>query len=254
MRFWLLAILMAAPGCGELPASAWRELGEAKTDYLDQDYPAATNRLDRFLQAYPKHKDAAEGYYLRALCRVRMSEKPGALEDVQQCIRVSQDEALRAKGHAMAASLLYETGRTRAAIEHFARAVGRLPEQPPTDLARYRYGVCLQREGRWKEARLQFAAVFQRYPGSDLAPNARQMHDWPHDHFSIQCGAFRDEAGAKRVAGDLKKAGLRARVETRPRRGERLYMVFAGRYPMFDQARDAVRRVQRHVQDALIVP
>ena len=114
--------------------------------------------------------------------------------------------------------------------------------------------VQLASEGRWREARLQFAAVYQRYPSSDLAPKAREMYQWPDQAFAIQCGAFRDRSGAQKLANKLKRSGLDARVETRPRSGEVLYVVYVGRYPQYRGAQEALRAIRRYVSDALIVP
>ncbi len=96
--------------------------------------------------------------------------------------------------------------------------------------------------------------MFQRYPDSPAAGHAKRMYDWPHDYFSIQCGAYREKAGATKLQEELKKAGLRARVETHPRGGEPLHKVLVGRYPRYDQARDMLRSVQHRVSDALVVP
>lgn len=252
----LLVLMPLAPmtGCADLPPSARQQLIKAYGQYRDQEYSAATATLDVILDEYPRHHESAEGYYLRALCRAARSQKTQATSDALSCVKYSTQKDLTAKAHAMSGSLLFEVGKTSEAIRHYTAALRGLPEKPPTDLVRYRYGLCLQREARWREARLQFAAVFQRYPSSNLAEHARRMYDWPHDHYSVQCGAFREKDGATKLVATLKKAGLRARVESFSRSGELLYMVYTGRYPMYGQAKDALGTVKQHVPDALIVP
>ncbi len=255
-RGWLvlLATMITAPGCAELPASAKQQLIDAYGAYTRKDPQSAKRTLDAFLSQYPEHPESAEAYYLRALCLAEASDKAQANTDAQQCIRLTHNVELAAKAHAMAGTLLMESGKTAAAIRHYSDALKGMPERPPTDLVRYRYATCLQREGDWRQARLEFAAVFQRYPTGALAEHARRMYDWPHDFFSIQCGAFRERRGADELASKLKRAGLDGRVEMRPRSGEPMNMVFVGRFPQYAQGEEALRVVQRQVAGAMIVP
>lgn len=256
VRLLVLPAMALATGCASLPASARQQLIEAYGQYCQKDYRSASSTLDGILKEYPRHQESAEAYYLRALCNAELSRRRQATSDAMSCIRYTKDSGLRARAHAMAGSLLFEADRSSEAIPHYAKALSNISDLPQKekDLLRYRYGLSLQREGRWRDSRLEFAAVFQRYPTSDLAPHARRMYDWPHDCYSIQCGAFRDRAGASKLVAKLKKVGLRVRVESRPRSGEPLQMVYEGRYQSYGLARDALRSVRRRVADALIVP
>lgn len=249
-----LAIAFVSSGCAELPASAKQQKLDAEVAYRERNFSRAEATLNDFLTQYPNHVESADAYYLRALCHTEQSHKYRAVADVNNCIRLSRDADLAAKAHAMAGALLFEQGKFNDAATHFAAALPRLPETPPTDLVRYRYALSLQRLGDWSKARLEFAAVFQRYPGSDLAPHARLMYEWPSNHFAIQCGAFRDAAGAEEFKKKLVAKGLSVSVDRRPRAGESLYVVFVGRYPRYDQAEESLREVRRHVPDALIKP
>ncbi|MBN2562413.1 MAG: SPOR domain-containing protein [Phycisphaerae bacterium] len=252
----IVLVLPLASGCAELPASAWKDLTRAETEYRDSQYDAAAARLDIFLKTYPEHRDSAQAYYLRSLCRAKQSQKSRARADALSCIKLSHTQELSAKAHAMVGELLYEEGQAAEAIPHYAAALRGLPGATlrEADVIRYHYGQCLQREGDWRGARLEFAAVYQRYPGSPCAEHAKRMYEWPYDYFSIQCGAYREKAGAGKLEAALKEAGLRARVETRPRGGELLHVVFVGRYPRYDQAQGAIAAVQRNVSDAIVVP
>ena len=250
-------------GCAQLPDSAWQQLKQAQRDYDNRAYHVAEGKLDAVLKKYsgrgvPLHEGepafAAEAYYLRSLCYTKLSNKARAESDARHCLKLSKDPKLTARAHATLATLLYETNRIKEALPHFAEALKGLPEKPPTDLLRYRFGLCLQRENHWKEARLQFAAVFQRYPKGSPAQHAKRLYDWTHDYYSIQCGAFREKGKAAKLERRLKRAGLPSRVESLPRSGELLYMVYVGQYPRYEQARDALSSVQRHISDAIVMP
>ena len=267
VRMFLLPVLSFLPvGCVEIPTAAWEQLSAARRDYDKRAYRIATGKVDAALEKYVHRGGsadtvppgagafAAEAYYLRSLCGTKTFNKVRAEADARQCLKLSKDADLTARAHANLATLLYEANRIREAIPHFRAALKGLPDRPPTDLMRYRYGLSLQRENRWKEARLQFAAVFQHYPTGTSAQHAKRLYEWPHDFYSIQCGAFRDKSKAAKLERKLKRAGLRSKVETRPRSGELLYVVYVGRYPRYNGARDSLRSVQRVVSDALVVP
>jgi len=256
-RVGCLCIALASPwlaGCTEMPPAAKQQLSDAEGAYRQENYPAALSTLNTLLSQYPEYPEAADAYYLRALCYAKQSNKQKAVEDAQHSIRLCKQDDLKAKAHATAATLLWESGKTAAAIHHYAEALKGLPETPPTDLVRFRYGMCLQREGQWRQAREQFTTISQKYAGSGLAEHARRMNEWPVDGFRIQCGAFREPAEANRLAEKLGKAGLAARMESRDRSGETLNTVYVGQYSRYDQAQQALRAVQRQVSDAAIVP
>lgn len=256
IRRGALALFGLCPlaGCTELPTSAWKQLNAAEVDYRSKNYRDASRKLDKLLDKYPRHADCAQAYYLRSLCSIAASNKVGAESDARRCLKFSKDPLLMGKAHATLATLLFEANRTREALPHFAKALQRMAEESPKDVFRYRHGLCLQREGRWKEARLEFAAVFQRFPSSSAAQHAKRFYDWSHQFYSIQCGAFREKKAAADLNVKLRRTGLKARVENRPRRGESLHTVFVGKYARFGQARDALPAVQRRVSDAFVVP
>ncbi len=255
-RAWLCVVLLSltAAGCAELPASARQTLTDARQDYASHDYRSARVKLDGIIAAYPSRPETANAFYLRALCRVGQSNKAAAGEDIQRCISVSSDRKLTAKAHAMAAALLFEAGNTDAATSHYEQALKALPDEPNNDLVHYRYGLCLQRRGSWKNAKVQFATVFQRYPDGPLADHAKRLFDWPHPYFSIQCDSFRDRRKANARAHALNQVGLRARVEARPLAGETLYAVLVGQYRTYDEAQSGLLRVTRHADGAFVIP
>lgn len=251
---FVLASPFAAGGCATPTPDAIKQVSEAEKDYRNQNFQSAEVRLNRFIKQYPNAPESAEAYYLRSLCGTRRSNKVMAEADARQCVKLSRDKRLSAKAHATIATLCFETNRNADAIEHFGIALANLPDKPPADLLRFRYAICLQREGRWRESKAEFNAVANRYPGSDIAPVAQRMLEWPHDSFAIQCGAFRDKAAAGKLERKMKVVGLKAWTEKRSRSGEVLYTVYAGNYTNYAMARDALPGVQRSAPGAHIVP
>ncbi|RIK63789.1 MAG: hypothetical protein DCC65_15215 [Planctomycetota bacterium] len=253
-RFHAVLVLPFVAGCTELPLHAKQEVSQAQEDYLDRKLPAARARLDNVLNTFGDYTGAAEAYYLRAKINAETSNKSAALRDAQRCIELSQDRELTSKAHAMAGTLQFETGATAAAIPHLEAALTRMPERPPADLIRYRYGVCLQHEGRWSEARREFSTLVQQYPAGDLAERARRMLEWPGDHFAIQCGAFHDRSSAESQISALRHSGLSPRIEPRSRSGKTLQTVLVGQFRTYSAARSALPSVKKVVSGAVIAP
>lgn len=253
-RLHAVFALPLVAGCTELPYGAKQELNKAGEDYRSQDYRGAQAKLDGILSTYHQYTGAAEAYYLRALVHVKQSNKGGALADADRCIALSQDSSLRAQAAAMAGTLSFEMGDETKALDYFVKALKGLPEKPPADLVRYRYAVCLQHQGRWAEARREFATLLQLYPQSDLTANARRMYEWRGDYFALQCGAYLDQKSAAKQMQKLRKAGLSARIENQTRLGKPLYLVFVGQYPKYDAAQEALRALRAKVPNAVIAP
>ena len=241
-------------GCVELPLPAKQELVQAEELYNKRDYTSAKSKLDQILNTYPQYRESSEGYYLRALVYNQISNMSAAQSDLRKAVELSLKPDLTARANAMAGALAFESGNFDEAGKRFEAALRVLPERPPYDLVRYRYGVCLQRKGEWKQARSQFATLLQKYQGTSLRDQAQRMLDWGKDYFSIQCGAYRENGPASGQASRLKAAGLPARVETRRRTGELLHMVYVGQYAKFEMAQSALGNVRRHAPGATIVP
>ncbi len=247
-------MLSTMHGCTELPPAEWERLNQAKAACQQRDYRAAMPTLDDILSKYPYANGAADAYYLRSLCHSNLSNKVQAEADARSCIEKSKNPALTADAHATLAVLLLEANRNPEALPHFEQAFSGAQPRPNDDLLRYRYGLCLQREGRWEEARAEFAAVVMQSPGGGAAAHARRAREWPNPFYAIQCGVFREAGGAQQLKTKLERFGLKSWVARQSRAGESLHSVFVGRYSRYDEARDAVAAVQKHAAGAFIVP
>jgi tetratricopeptide (TPR) repeat protein len=248
---------MALPlvaGCVELPAPAQQQLAQAEIDFRARNYRDASAKLEDVLRQYPEYKQSAEAYYLRAQVRIAQNDKLGAAADLKKCLALSNDAKLSARAHASAGQLAFEAGDFKGASDHFGEALKKLPENPPADLTRFRYALCLQRIGDWPKARQQFAMVVQRYPNSSVGQQSKAMFEWPWDYYVIQCGAFRDQAQAGKAAQRLQAAGLVVRVEPRQRLGETLYTVCVGNYGKYGLAEEALRGIKTKSPGAVIMP
>ena len=248
-------ILFCGVGCKPIPTSLdLKQVVKAESDYRNHRFKEADETLTAFLRRFPDHADSAEAYCLRSLCNVELNRKAKAESDAQTCVKLAQNSTVKANAHATLATLLYENGKTDQALDHYSAALKVLPDKPPADLLRYRYGICLQRAGRWQDARREFASVYQRYPGSDLAPHAKRLQSWNIDGYAIQAGAFRESAAASDLNQKLRRSGLPSRVDRVARSGEWLHTVYVGNYTTYREATSALPVVRRVVRDAFVMP
>ncbi len=241
-------------GCEGVPPGGREMLARANTAYARGDYAAGNASAGEFLRRFASSVGAGEAYYLRGLCRVRLGQHDAARADFAAGAAIADRPELKAYCQAMLANLAYDRGEIDAALAGYAASVPYLPARPPTDEILFRYGVCLQRTGRWEEARHVFSRLLDEFATSREADAARSRFAWRHDYFAIECGVFRHVGEANRAAGRLRDLGLDTSVEFVRLDGQAAWRVLSGRYPTYNEAADGLARVRAIEPQARIVP
>ena len=255
-----LALLSAAPivaGCTQLPPHMRQELVQADQAYNKGDIPGATKRLDSILLQYPIAVESAEAYYLRAMCRIKQGRSGDAMADLQQCVKLSSRNDLTGKAWAALGGIQQDMGQWGPAADSYRKALQNLPTTGSpgvTDQVLLRYGICLQRQGKWNEAREPFSTLIKRYPNSPFVEDARRRFSWKHQYFSIQCGAYTRPSQADGQLRKLRSALSEAWLEPEARFGRPMYVVYAGKYGTYAQAEGGLRNARRVTPEAFIVP
>ncbi len=253
----LLLALTLNGGCVSGLSAAQRALlQDGRAAYLAGKWPAALDLSTRFIESDAAEKpEAAEAYYVRAMSRAKLNDLPGANADAREALRRAKDAELRWKTHVFLGTLQYEAERWREAEAHFAAAAQAMPAAAPLDLVLFRLGVCRERLGDWGGARRAYEQLVATFRSGVHADAARRRIKVNADAYSIQCGAFARRENAERLVEALRAKGLSAGVRVDPREGSgTLFVVLVGRYASFDQARQALPGVQRHVSDAQVWP
>lgn len=246
--------LFATTGCASLPPAEQRMLIEASQKCTQGDIAAASASLDRLIRDYDHTPEIAEAYYLRGLCRFISQQPRGAREDFERGISKSTRSDLTARCRASLATIAFQSGDWARAADLYQQSVGELPESPPTDVVLYNAGLAMQRAGRWRDANLQFARILNRFRDRPVAADARRMAAWRHPYYSVQLGAYRDADNAGRAVQTLRQQGLDAVQEYLPRNQQSLWIVMAGRYQSYNDARAAVLNIRQRQPDATIIP
>ena len=246
---WLIA------GCASLGPAEREALVDASALYSRGQTASAAARLDPLIRDFSEAAEISEAYYVRGLCRFRNRELQGASEDFEQARRKSRRADLTARCRASLATIAYQRGDWKRAADSYEAALPDLPDQPPKDQMLYAAGEAMQRCGRWRQARLEFAGILHRFRDRPIAADARRMAGWNHEYYSIQLGVYQNVDNAARAVRDYREKGLVGVVqENQPRDRAALWVVMAGRYPTYADARSALDRVRRIKSDACIIP
>lgn len=255
-RLALCALLLpiAGTGCDRLPAPAVTRIRQGHRAYRQGDYARAQRLLSPVIAAHADQPDVGEAYYVRGLARLRAGQTKAAANDFQAALRVADRSELKALLHAQLGNLAFEDGQYGSAARHYRRAAPDLPNRSPTDRVLLRYGVSLQRAGRFRQAKLVLADLLTRFSSGSAAAEAHRKLAWIGDHYSIQCGVYSNQANAQATARKLRAQGLEASAWRETHNGSTRYVVRAGRYTRRADAERALPNVRRIIPDAFVVP
>ena len=231
-----------------------KRLNEAEQAYRANQFDRTEELCNSVIKEHPDKPDVAEAFYLRGLARLRGNQAEGAMRDFETAINKTKRRELRGLAHAQLANINFEKDRYQQAIVHYGWARDDLPNEPPKDRVLLQYGIALQRLGRFRDAQPILGEVFKRFPQSSHAADARRRHAWPHEFFTIQCGAFSDIARAHQHAARLQSQSVSAVAVPEGEGTSRLYHVRVGRYPNYLQAQGALPNARRAQPDAYILP
>jgi len=228
---------------------------QANELYASGNYPPATAKLDRLIRDFPHATEIGEAYYLRGLCRTKMKNDRAAVADFEEAIRASKNDDVVVRSKISLAALYYQQGQWGKSADLYLEIVPRLPDKPPSDQIVYYAGMALQRAGRWQDSRLQFGRILHTFPNSPVNPDARRMASWQHEYFAVQLAAYQDTDNAEKAVQTFRTKNLDfVQMENHPWQGKVLWVVMAGRYQSYEEAKAALQRVRTVQPDAHIIP
>ncbi len=250
----LLWLIVPAIGCAELGPAEKRMLREADELYRSSDISGAKARCDRLIQNFPDAAEIAEAHYIRGLCHAQTREINAAARDFEAAARKSRREDLTALSRASLGSLAYHAGEWDRAHRNFSEALPALPATPPKDELLFTAGLAAQRAGQWDDATRWFREVMHHFGDRPVAADARRMAQWRHPYFAVQLGVFRDSTNAADLVRRLRDQRIDAVQENMPRGGEAVWVVMAGRYRTYAEARRGLESIRQVQSGAFIIP
>jgi tetratricopeptide (TPR) repeat protein len=247
-----LVALAALAGCNAVTDQQMTLLADGQRAYAQGQYTLAVRQLTRFVNDVPSRGETAQALYVRALSHTKLQHRGPAYTDLQRALDLPANNETQWRVHALLGSLYFDDGHWETAHRHYAAAAAGMPAAPPLDMVLYRHGQCLERLGRWSEARSAFNRAARQFPNTECGRLARRRLELQASCFAIQCGSFGDQANAGKLAARLQASGLSAWVRQDPGRGR--FVVLVGRYPTYADAKQALGQVRGQVSDAVIWP
>lgn len=247
-------VLLAVGGCAGLTPQQQAWLASGEQAYQQRHFDRAITTLSQFIASAAGRPEVARALYVRALARARTGQRVEARQDLLRCVQTATDPDLRWRAYSVLGTLDYEDGRWDSAARAYAGAAETAPPRPPTDLILFRFGVCLERSGRWAAAREPFRRIVTEFPRSSAARDAQRRLQINADHFAVQCGVFGELRNAQSRAIELERQGISAYVRREPRNGVFKHVVLVGHFSTYEQAKHELARVKAYVPDAVLWP
>ena len=165
----LLATLEANAGGGSATSSADADalFRQGQLAYQSANYGAALKSLDEALHAEPQAAWAAQAQVYRAICLAKLSRTAEA-EAAMQALPANQEMARDLDLQLAWIELLYDTGRTEAALKRVDALIAAIPDAPMAHLWRARILMQLKRND-------EAAAAAER--SVQLSPNLVAAHN-----------------------------------------------------------------------------
>ncbi|MBI3269759.1 MAG: tetratricopeptide repeat protein [Planctomycetes bacterium] len=241
------AIPGARPGADPLYA-------EAESAYLAGNYASARAAYSRFLATPPAPPFAPEVRLRIAACYLREGQPALALPELDRGLRDAafpwlSGELLAATGdaHRLLGDLKRAENAYRRALEAGAHDIRE------AEVRRNLAGV-LARQGRWDEARAEFAQIAARFPSSPHAPVAAERAALGDRTFWVQLGLFEDAALARRRCQEASAKGVRVNVTPLLADRHAAQAVRLGPFDTWTAAEAAAQNCRTRGLEAAVVP
>jgi len=244
-------VALILPGCGgPAPREGRRLLAQSQNSLEAKDYRSTISKADEFLRQYSRTREAGRAHYLRAKAKLALQDTVGATADFREAADSSNAD-VRANANLALGQTAFDNGQMLQAEEYYRRAVEDIEDgKAPGDHAHYRLGCVLQRRGLWRQAELEFRQVVEYFRNTELASRASRRVN--ATAWTVQAGAFGNQAHASALAGKLRAGGLAPAVRTVLGKSGPLFIVVVGTYGTYQQAAGALNIVKRHQADAFV--
>ena len=246
------SVMLVITGCGgAAPLQGRILLAESQNSLERRDYKDTIKKADRFLREYGGTREAGRAYYLRGKAKLSLSDVSAAKIDLQEAVSRSGNGDVRANARLALGQTAFDNGQMLLAEELYREAAADIEVgKQPGDHAHYRLGCVLQRRGLWRQAELEFRQVIEYFANTELARRSSRRVNAAA--WTVQAGAFSNEARAGLLVKELRTGGLSPDVKPVLGKSGPLFIVVVNRYGTYQQAAMALNSVKKHQADAFV--
>jgi tetratricopeptide (TPR) repeat protein len=243
------ALALLAAGCVTGPPDGARNrhyLEQADKLFLLEQYSQAAGYYDEFLRDNPDHPERAEVRARAGRAHFGAGRPDLAVAAFDKALGESAAPPLRWEIQFRRAVALRAQGDFAKALEGFRAVVSAPPaergQRVQNDELHYEYAIALCRSGDWKAGQAELAKVSPTGPKGREAQKRLGLAG-----FTVQVASFEDESRARAEAAKVK--GL-----VRPIPNEKLFIVTAGTFPLYEEAAREAERLRRTYPEAFVLP
>lgn len=255
-RLMMGLLLALLTGCQQLTVEARQQLEQGAHAYNMGRYASARTTLNEFIADNQDYPEVAEAHYIRGLAHLKRNMRTEAQRDFEAAIEKSGRHEVTVRAKAALAVMAYDDDNYATAVRYYEDAILWLSDLRDFDDHLLRYGISLQRVGKWEQAAHQFSRILHEHPTGSASKTARYMMSWNRPYFTVQCHALSSAEAARKEVARLRALGLPAEQQLETRHGKALYLIQVGRYKNYNEAQQAAVRIRRvaGVDRAKVVP
>ena len=246
-RFGVLVVLSAigvscrstSQDAAEIEAILFR----VSEDLQIRQHEAARIKLLDLLDRYPHVKNDRQVQLFLAGCEDELGDHAEAVRIYHELLAkpMPADDQLKILGYLGVAQIKLDQFELAAGTFLRAEELAKAADKGGYG---YRRGIALQRAGKFPLARKVFEDVLGAQASADLIRKTRRRLALP-DYFTVQVGAYGQEANARRVHRTLQRAGFSAELDYDPGNRTVPHYVYVGKFDSLDAARRMLERLQR---------
>ncbi len=239
----LSAVGMSCRSTSENAAEIEASLFKVSDDLDLNNYDAARIKLLDLVDRHPHLKKNRQVQLLLAGCEEELGAHHEAMRIYDELLAkpMPADDQLKILGYLGVAQIKLDQFEVAAGTFLRAEELAKAADKGGYG---YRRGIALQRAGKFPLARKVFEDVLGAEASPDLIRRTRRRLALP-DHFTVQVGAYGQEANARRVHRTLQRAGFSAELDYDPGNRTVPHYVYVGNFDSLDEARRMLERLQR---------
>lgn len=230
------------------------KLADVETALIEKDYAKAGDLAQSIYDNNPSRMEKDQALYYMGLSQLGLEQYSRARDSFQHLLKHSLDKKLVDKAHLGVIDSYLLDEKYSDALDEAKKLLRRNPRSEYLSLIYLKLARANLKLTRWTEAQGFLKKIIDQYPDSPETHVAQQLLE-ERQYFSVQLGAFLDQAHAENLIDELKQKNEYAYiVETTDKEGRKFYRVRIGQLTTLDEARELKSELSQQGYPTLIYP